>query len=152
MSQPKSRKPRPALFSLPAEPGIDPKIATAQLYAFLTQYEDVLIDCLMPDGEPVELNALCDMFDATVLVSHTRRVTDEEFAKALARCTRVHCLAAKLTDCSFYGKEMQKLGQETPNIDGAGEKIIEEIGKLRLAAVEYMKLLHQCPTPDVTVS
>ena len=47
MSQPKSRKPRPALFSLPAEPGIDPKIATAQLYAFLTQYEDVLIDCLM---------------------------------------------------------------------------------------------------------
>ena len=152
MSQPKSRKPRPALFSLPAEPTIDPKIAEAQLYAFLTQYEDVLMDCLVPDGEPVTLNALCDMFDATILVSHTRRVTDEEFAGALARCTRMHCLAAKFTDCSFYSTEMQKLGQETPNIAAASDKIIEEIGKLRSAAVGYMKLLHQCPPPGMTVS
>ena len=137
---------------MPPEPTIDPKIAAAQLAAFLTQYEDVLIESLVPDGEPVTLNALCDMFDATILVSHTRRVTDEEFAGALARCTRVHFLAAKLTDCNFYSKEMRKLGQETPNILAASVKIIEEIGALRLAAVEYMKLLHQCPSPGVTVS
>ena len=137
---------------MPPEPKIDPKIAAAQLAAFLTQYEDVLIESLVPDGSPVELNALCDMFDATILVSHTRRVTDEEFAAALARCTRMHCLAAKLTDCNFYSKEMQKLGQQTPNILAASVKIIEEIGALRLAAVEYMKLLHQCPPPGMTVS
>ena len=137
---------------MPSEPTIDPKIAEAQLYAFLTQYEDILIESLIPDVEPVTLNALCDMFDATIFASHTRRVTDEEFAKALARCTRMHCLAAKLTDCSFYSQEMQKLGQETPNIAAASVKIIEEIGRLRTAAVEYMKLLHQCAPPGMTVS
>jgi hypothetical protein len=134
------------------ETKIDPQIIAAQQYAFLMQYEDVLISALTPDGERVELNALCDMFDATVLVSHTRRVTDENFAAVLARCTRVHCLAAKLTDCTFYGQEMKKLGQETPNIDSAGEKIVAEIGELRAAAVKDLELLHQCASPLVRLS
>jgi hypothetical protein len=152
MSKPKSRTPQPASSLTLPETRIDPRIIAEQHYAYMVQYEDVLIAALTPDGEQVELNALCDMFDATVLVSHTRRVTDENFVAVLARCTRVHCLAAKLTDCTFYGQEMKKLGQETPNIDSAGEKIITEIGELRVAAVKDLTLLHQCASPLVRLS
>lgn len=148
---PKQRPPKQPPTSSetqPAEPFNDPEKLVAENTA-LREFEYVLAASLDPDypGE-IKLEALLDLFAATVHDAHKRKFSTDEFPKVLNRCTEAFALGARLQAAGLYSTRMKELGTPVPDIEQAMDEIVQRFRVLRKEAVETLKVCMTMRAPS----